>query len=552
MWEIWEYRDLSPGDTASYFVHASRWADGLQLEPAFYPLYTIFYGSQQWIFSGAYGLTVTHRILAAIVVALLVLAVLRRLLSPGIAWALAVWWAVNPIYFDTLYEVHLFAMAPALGTVLIALTLRGLTMRSLVFGALLASALLVRSEYIVAAALWLLAWLAYEIWQWRKGAAPPVKALAVALAAPIVVMSLLTAIVIERDYGQSSGLQSFSEKHELNVCQTYAQGRWQSGDMLVSNPHAECAVYMQRDFDAVRLSLREAISENPSAMFRHFSTNVALIPSGLQVDLFNEMSGGSSWADNPDYVPVRAESLFALVGSVVVLGILIVGLVLLWRERRHWWMEWLSERAWGWLALIVLALAGLYAAVLTRPRPQYMFTASFLLMAVIGLCILVIAARWPSLTRFRVAIPVVALLLMFLPSRYTDGYENPQTGPGQGLKAAVERTEPFRQVIRESEGALLATYPDVAICEYVGGDDPCLGLPWGVPHASTLREAASRGIVDPLSGTRSGIELVYANEDLLSAPEVRAVLTQLEAAGWERLGPPSPEEDWVLLRRPSP
>ena len=31
-----------------------------------------------------------------------------------LAWLLAAWWAVLPVNFDTLYEVHLFALLPVL------------------------------------------------------------------------------------------------------------------------------------------------------------------------------------------------------------------------------------------------------------------------------------------------------------------------------------------------------------------------------------------------------------------------------------------------------
>ena len=45
MWGIARYKDLSAGDTASYFVGASRWAESLRTDPVLSPLYLIFYGA---------------------------------------------------------------------------------------------------------------------------------------------------------------------------------------------------------------------------------------------------------------------------------------------------------------------------------------------------------------------------------------------------------------------------------------------------------------------------------------------------------------------------
>src|SRR4051812_17280956 len=78
LWGIWNYRDLTPGDTAAYFVAASQWADHLRVSAVFYPLYHVLWGSLMWIVSDPYAVTILHRILIAIGTTLLLLAVLRR------------------------------------------------------------------------------------------------------------------------------------------------------------------------------------------------------------------------------------------------------------------------------------------------------------------------------------------------------------------------------------------------------------------------------------------------------------------------------------------
>ena len=96
IWGMWEYRDLPSGDTAAYFIGASQWADSFGVPGfAWSPLYQIYFGSLQWITSDVYDVTILHRIVLVLAATLLVLAVLRRLLSPGIAWVLAVWWAFS-------------------------------------------------------------------------------------------------------------------------------------------------------------------------------------------------------------------------------------------------------------------------------------------------------------------------------------------------------------------------------------------------------------------------------------------------------------------------
>src|SRR5215208_4410871 len=45
MWGDWSYRDLTSGDTSSYFVAAYRWYRDFTVDLVWSPLYTAFYGS---------------------------------------------------------------------------------------------------------------------------------------------------------------------------------------------------------------------------------------------------------------------------------------------------------------------------------------------------------------------------------------------------------------------------------------------------------------------------------------------------------------------------
>ena len=47
-----------------------------------------------------YTILILHRMLIVLALAVLVLALMRRLLPPGIAWMAAAWWVVLPIDFN--------------------------------------------------------------------------------------------------------------------------------------------------------------------------------------------------------------------------------------------------------------------------------------------------------------------------------------------------------------------------------------------------------------------------------------------------------------------
>src|SRR5215470_5118165 len=114
IWRIWEIRDITYGDTSSYFQTAKKWADGFLVDIVWSPLYTAFYGSFLSATTDPYNVTILHRVVIVLVAAVGVLFVLRRLLPPGLALLGAAWWAILPTNYNTLYEVHLFAFLPIL------------------------------------------------------------------------------------------------------------------------------------------------------------------------------------------------------------------------------------------------------------------------------------------------------------------------------------------------------------------------------------------------------------------------------------------------------
>jgi hypothetical protein len=252
---------------------------------------------------------------------------------------------------------------------------------------------------------------------------------------------------------------------------------------------------------------------------------------------------------DPDYILVNHSSVQVGVLSVLLVAFVVVGLVLLWRNRRWWWDTWLRKRGWGWLALFCLALAVFVAAMITRPRPAYMFNLTVLLLAVIGMCAMVFAKRWPRLGKLRAGLPVAAVaLLIAVPSYYNARYETPQNGRDRPLLQMVDRIEPFRDQL-EGQGRvqLLALRFPGEICSYVGKTDPCQGYSL---QSELNKDPGSAGIRDVIRNRQ--INAIYADETLLSNPLTLRLMDRLEGEGWRRLAPaPASREPWMLLRSPT-
>jgi hypothetical protein len=544
---MWQYRDLSAGDTSNYFIYASAWADHRLLDPLFSPLYTVFWGSLEWIFTDTYAVTIAHRIVIVLAVTTLVLAVLRRLLSPGIAWVLAVWWAILPLNYDTLNEVHLFSLLPILVAALVALRYRGPGMRGAVFGILLGAAVLQRNEIIIAAIVWLVICLLYEGWARRRAgrageAPPPIARLLTPFGIATAVVVLLTALALTRarhDLSASQWVHRAQYKQDLALCQHYAVGYQQRHHADPTPGWVDCRSFMQRDFGRQLPSFFEALASNPSAMGGHFRWNATLSPYALQLALFDRTSG--SEFHDPDYVTVKTGSWLALVGSVILLGFVALGLRLLWERRGSWWRDWIRARAWGWALVGCAAFLGVWVALTTHPRPAYLFPLNFALFAGIGLSAMAVAQRWPGLGRLRAAIPVAALLLFLLvPSHYQRGYANPLSGQGRGAAAMVSRLEPYRDKLRGRETVLLGPHSFEA-CQYLLPENPCQG--------------ARAGLLDPAGGNtsawldRNRVDLIYADESILVDETSRIALATLERDGWRRVAPADRSADWVFLER---
>src|SRR5437867_2039043 len=295
-----EYRELSFVDTSSYFVNAYQWFTTGLAPITWSPLYSWFYGGLLNVSSDAFVVTTLHRWLIVFALAILVLAVMRRLLPHGAAWFAAAWWVVLPINFDALYEIHLFAVVPVLLATLIILMGDTAWHRGMAVAVLVAAAVLLRNEYLPAAGLLFTAFVLNLLWKQRSNLSSllgiiPRLLLAYGLPALAAALCIFYFWLHASDASIISGL--LERKHTLNICQTYTFGYEQRYQDFTKSPWTECQELMIRVYGEPEPSLVKALRKNPKAMLEHFLWNLSLFPNGLQVLLFNVSSGSVS----PDY-----------------------------------------------------------------------------------------------------------------------------------------------------------------------------------------------------------------------------------------------------------
>ena len=416
VWGVWAYRDVTLGDTTHYFARGWSWFTNWDVNIAWSPLYTAFYGSFLFVNPDPVWATFAHRLVIVLAAALLVLAVMRKLLPPAVAWLCAAWWAVLPIVFNTLYEVHLFAVIPVLGVWLLLLTARGPWRRAAALGLLAATTVLVRNELSVATAVLGLALAWYE-WRRReegRGRAGIVLAYATALglAAGVVFLAYHASTV---KYPQLS--RWLRDKHTVNMAQVYAFGYQQRHPEWTANPWLECYPLMKETFGSRMPTLREMIAANPAAVREHFAWNFSLAPSGIQLLMFSLASGSVS----PDYDAAVGAWLNSRLATRLTIPVLVVwaaGLVALWRDRRELWRDWLAPRALGWVGMFAVATVVPLVIATQRPRPSYLFAFLVLLIALTGMFFHAATYRWRLGERLRHALPALAVVVLLIAPRH--------------------------------------------------------------------------------------------------------------------------------------
>lgn len=395
IWLSWRYVDLTGGDTSSYYITARQFSENLTCNIAWSPIYTSLLGAFHWINPDPYFAVLGHRILILAIITVLIFEIARRIMATWVAWFVTAWWLCLPINFHSLYEVHLFALIPILIFWLILTCRQTVSARGWALGVLLVATVLVRNEFLIPLAIFSLASAGYDFFKpervqgkiaWGKYA----KAYGIPL--------LLSVALIGATYWRSSvkfpELKSvFRAKHTLNVSQIYAFGYSQRHADYQNSPWTDYHSLMQSEFGADDISMGEAFIKNPKAMMSHFLWNARLIPSGIQLGLFNLRSGDI----NPDYAPSQINRPVALSLSLTAFSVLILALYITWRSPEPVQL-WFKQNIWLIVGMASACAAVVVVMIMQRPRPSYMFTLTLTLMLLLGFAVNVIWNRFKNKT----------------------------------------------------------------------------------------------------------------------------------------------------------
>lgn len=447
IWGIWDVRDLTTGDTTSYYVGALDFAHGLTCNIAWSPIYTSFLGAFHWVNADPYFIIIAHRLVILAVAIVLMFEVGRRLLPAWIAWFVAAWWIVLPINHNALYEVHLFALIPVLiFWRILSKSEPSALRRGMAIAVLAITTVLMRNELLIALVFFTIISLLSDIWGIWRGKIPfRLGRLICAYGIPFLVFVGIVAVFYWRSEVKYPELREhLKAKHTLNVSQIYTFNYMQRHPEYHADPWLGYRELMERDFRNALPTMREAFVANPKAMLDYFWWNATLIPSGLQVALFNNRSGDF----NPDYAPTIQNKTVALSLSFLYLALLLVGGSLFVIHRRYWWEQWIKPRAWMLIGILCVSSTAGVVMIMQRPRPSYLFASTLALMFLAGFALQVIlhhAKFERSIARFA-WIPM-ALIALLAPAFYGHAKTLPPTQAQLERAAATGRTPRSRPYI---------------------------------------------------------------------------------------------------------
>jgi hypothetical protein len=510
VWGAWVWRDLTGGDTAAYFAMSGAWFDDLKINILWSPLYLVYLGTVRHLTpDDAYLPIIAHRVILAVGVTLLVLGVLRGLLTPGLALLMSAWWAALPIVFNTAFEVHLFATIPVFAAWLVLRGAPSAWRRGTALAILAAGTILVRNELLIAT----LTFGAFcvvaerrahvtlrETEGWRTSFYLK------AYGCPLVIVLLLAIGAHQRSVVQFPTLLTHAApKHTVNMCQAYAMGYKQRHPEWDRDHWTQCGELMVRDFGNSDVTLWEMIRRNPRAVAAYLAWNTSLSANGLQVTLFNTMSG----AVTPDYGPVPINRMRAWLFSALGLATVSAGLIVLWCRPQHWRRQWLYERRWVWLGILAMVPVWLALIATQRPRPSYLLPLGLACMAAMATGFLL--TGWLSATRqfprLDTIVPWVLLCVfgLTIPPFYVQG-----NAPERPVLELYRRLRPFNKSIARSDTILVVNQYAFEMQYYVGR-----GFPRVIDYSILDPHRTDRELKQFLDD--SDINLIYADEQLMAS-----------------------------------
>lgn len=433
-WGVWN-KDLVPSDEASYFGDAVNLLNGGDLRFAWSPLYATFIAPFEAVFGDATVTMPVQRLVVAMIAALLVLAILRRLLPPWAALIGACWWAIVPSIYDTLKTITLFGALPYLVMILLLCVGAELSWRrrGAVVAVLLVSGITLRNELFLPLLL-LLGLFAIDLWRDRRaGRTIEWRQIAISGAAALAIGGVAFVAASEKAAEGPNKFDAIEAKARLNFCQVY-QDNYIQRTPGYTRPKALCDQLMVELFDQPMPTYTDAWRANPTQMAKFTIQNGKQLPQAMEYALF-----GASWGGiEPDIVPTDTDQGYALTLLVFLLLLYAMGIRRLVLDRAHWW-PWIKRMPWGWAGLALTASSVFAICLLTQGfKSTYMFGLTFGLITFALLCAsaLVRHHRWDDRASVAAAILPFALLILLQP-HFRDG-PTPVKDDVERVKAVYE------------------------------------------------------------------------------------------------------------------
>lgn len=541
LWGIWEWRDLSNGDTSYYFRGAQQWADSGSFSGAgwmtFSPLYMNFFGWFVRVWEDAWQAMIAHRIAVVLFASLGTFMVARKVL-PGVwAWLAAVWWVVLPINWNAYFEVHVFGF----GLLMWAAAWIGASNRwGRSFGIILfgTNAVLVRNEYLPGVFL-LILWALFAAW--KRGAVYEF----LKESRAIGVTTILTALTVVWMYSGNPQQLNFQElltgfkaRQRVNLQQVYPFGYQQRNTDFKGDPWTQGSALMVRDFGRKDPTLGEALSANPKAFFEHIKWNCLLIPSGIQFGMFSRYAGKTT----PDFGAMKGGSTAASYLFGLVCSVLAAASILLFRKPKiRVILSRYLRPSRGTIAALLCMMPSVFLAIATqRPRPSYIFPLSFALMLTSLLALRLLVGyyfqRRPNLRSLSRIIVIIFGLSLTLTIPAT----------GRPTKNFMPIADDYHRLLPYRNRLSLESAPF------------CTDAVWGDELANYLSRGNSKRIpfvpLEPMLKTglaqsleAKGVKTIYLSPKILMRTEVHEWRNLAPNVGWIKLAvSQNSESEWEL------
>ena len=543
IWNIWRFADLTNGDSSFYFIDAASWAHGLHENLVYYPLYDAFWGTILALVHNVYAATIIHRLVIVFAVTLLVLALMRALLGPALGLLIAAWWAIVPVNYDPLYEIHLFGALPVLIVLLVVAYVPRRQGLGVAVAILIASAVVVRTELIAGAVVLAGVAFAYELREWRAGRASSRRVYARAYVIPLAVACLVIGGAYARSYTQgSSAWRLLKAKEESNFCESYANSFQQRHPSeFTGNPFSECSPLMQQTFGKPMPTLLQGIDANPKAVAAFGAWNAHLLPSGLQVSLL----GATALETNPGFTPVTINSRYALALAELLLILVVVGLVVLAKAGELSWRGMPSRTRLLIVTLVAIAVTDVLVVLTVRPWAEYIYGLSICTVLLVGVSV---SALVRGLGAMRLLAPSVLAVVLILIVVASSPY-----GPGtRPIDEGVEHLQVVQKQLQQSGSVLVAGENYNVLCNYLAYsyNRRCNALYWETLRSQVTPRLSAGQVLDRVHATA-----LYADGGLLTDPIIAQLLAAPRAQGWQLAargsGPGGPWQVLVPVGHPS-